>query len=166
MSANKYGLDLRVGDLWYTPFWKTPFFWVFTGLILLLTLAIICWKWRSKPKILTAEDHIMAVISSLKRLDSKIDSINIQKFYLDLITKCKKIIKYRYDIDVVGSTDEEAKIILGQSQVDGPIKMVFVEVLESSYTVRFAKGAVARAKMAADLQKVLTTFGQSSYTSK
>jgi len=163
MSENKYGLDLEIGGLWYIPFWKTTVFYFIIGIILIFLLLLVLyklWRWKSKKP---AQDPIVMLVQSLRERENKLEKIDAQVFYLDLIFKFKKFIGYKYQLELINKTDSEVKKFLVKDHsmpINHELINTFVEVLDSSYTARFAKNAVNKDKMGSDLQKTIHVMQQ------
>lgn len=163
MSENKYGLDLEIGGLWYKPFWKTTTFYTIIGIISIFLLLLICyklWAWyRKKPD----HDPVIVLLQSLRDCEHKLDRIDSQLFYLDLVNKFKKFINYKYQLELANKTDDEVKKLLVTDHImpiNDKLITTFVEVLDASYVVRFAKLAVNRDQMGSDLQKTIHVMQQ------
>lgn len=159
MTENKYGLDLAITDLWYIPFWKTKFFYVtiITSLILLLILLVYLFYQNRKLK---AQDPLVLLLASLNSYKQKIDQIDAQTFYFDLIFKFKQFIGYKYNLVITDKTDCELSQILHKNALDERLVEIFADVLKNSYVVRFAKGAINKSKMESDLQKSIAIMQQ------
>lgn len=160
---NKYGLDLEIGGLWYAPFWQSNLFYGIVGLILILLLFGIVYKWRKSFKKTTNQDPVLVLVESLQKQEQQIAKGNAQLFYFELVSKFKKFIDYKYQSNLQYSTDIEIKNFLLKEDL-GPINRqlieTFLEILDRSYVIRFAKNNVSKTQMSVDLQKTIDLMQQ------
>lgn len=158
MTTNKYGLDLQIADLWYIPFWKTNFFYgiLSFSFILIFILALYCF-YKSRKKI--KKDPVLLLLADLNNYHERINQIDSQIFYFDLISKYKEFIGYKYNLNLINTTDLELKSCLNISQeIDHDLVVILLEILDFSYFARFAKNEVNRLKMESHLQHTINAM--------
>lgn len=162
---NKYGLDLEIGGLWYTPFWQSNLFYAIFGFILVLLVGVIGYKLRKRSNV-AAQDPIVMLIESLRSKELQISKVNAQLFYFDLTLKFKEFFGYKYKFELQYKTDSEIKKFLQKektSQVDEQLIKTFLEILDRSYVIRFAKNNISKEQMSVDLQKTIDLMQQVSH---
>jgi len=167
---NKYGLDLEIGGLWYTPFWKTNLFYAIFSFVLVILLVLIGYKWWLRSKQVSRHDPILLLIQSLREIENKPVKTSAQVFYFDLIFKIKEFIGYKYKLELRQKTDSEVKKFLvkedlGAQQINEQLVKTFLEILNHSYAARFAKKSVSSEQMVLDLQQTINSMQQIMHAS-
>lgn len=162
----KYGLDLKISNLWYTPWWKTAmFYWVLTGVLLFLIILLLWWLYFKFKKTLVSNNPYLVILRVWQELAHQIDELDemdAQLFYFKLTDDFKKIINLKYKLILADKTDDEIKKKLNEQEVNNQLKFVFIEILDSSYAVRFAKALTSKSKMKKDLIKFIFIIQQIS----
>ena len=155
VPTNKYGLDLAIGNLWWVPFWQTTAFYVTLGSVLLLLVILFFWYLWSRSKKMQISDPMTQIVYSLNVYKDQLDGVDAQIFYLDLVSKLKTFVGYQCKFDIANKTDAEVKEFINGKQLNNNLVVAFVKILDESYATRFAKGAVSKAVMESDLQKII-----------
>jgi hypothetical protein len=156
MSTNKYGLDLEINDLWYTPFWRTTAFYFIVVIVLLVMLLAVIWWYQNRSEKCLSKDQILKLISDIYLLRLDIKNLDYQTFYFELIWYVGQFAKYQYRFDISSKSDLEIKKTLKNSNLDTELQNLIIHLLNSSEKIRFASDSSSRVQMEIDLQKVLT----------
>jgi hypothetical protein len=156
MSTNKYGLDLEINDLWYTPFWRTTAFYFIVVIVLLVMLLAVIWWYQNRSEKCLSKDQILKLISDIYLLRLDIKNLDYQTFYFELIGYVGQFAKYQYRFDISSKSDLEIKKTLKNSNLDTELQNLIIHLLNSSEKIRFASDSSSRVQMEIDLQKVLT----------
>lgn len=167
---NKYGLDLAIGGLWYTPFWKTNGFYVIFSLILVVLIAVVIYRWWLSSKKSSKQDPILLLVQSLCEVQDRPLNASAQAFYFDLVLKFKEFMGYKYQLELRQKTDSEVKKFLFKNNLDNleinqQLVMTFLEILDRSYVARFAKNDISKDQMRSDLQKTIDLMQQTVHES-
>ncbi len=101
----------------------------------------------------------MLLLADLKNYHERINQIETRIFYFDLIFKYKEFIGFKYNLNLINTTDLELKRCLNTSQeIDHNLVVILVEILDFSYVARFAKNEVNRLKMESHLQHTINAM--------
>lgn len=159
----KYGLDLEISNLWYIPFWQTAiFYWLLAGVFIFLIILLFWWLYFKLKKTSVGSHPYLIILRSWQEITHQLDQIEPRILYFKLIDDFKKIINLKYNLILAGKTDTEIKKELNEQDINNQLKLVFMEILDSSYSVRFAKALISKSQIEEDLAKVIVIIQQIS----
>jgi hypothetical protein len=140
---------------WHVPFWQTTwFFWLMMliGSIILAALitGFIMWKRKyKKPK--TAWEQALSALNLLGQ--RAMHPRESKEFYTQLTSILKRYLQERYEIPVMGKTDQELIASLESLDVLKDAPVLLQEVIEGSTIIKFANVQSGQERMHQDLDR-------------
>ena len=134
-------------DVWYHPFWQQNWF-IALGIIVTLTLIGLLGYWlyqkNKKEIILEPWEVALDALHDLKK--NKPESPKL--FYIQLTTILKRYLQSRYELSLIGTTDDEMLSALQQgSAVPKPVTDTIKTLLNGVQLIKFANQKAAQEQM-------------------
>lgn len=134
-------------DVWYQPFWQQTWFLV-SGIIVVLIFMGIVGRWlynRQKTEIiLTPYERALTSFYHLQK--SKMDSP--KQFYSGLTSTLKQYLQNRYQLFLLGTTDDEMRVILKkENNVPPEVEIKVDAILQDVVLIKFADKKAAKEQM-------------------
>jgi hypothetical protein len=139
---------------WHVPFWQTSLFkW---SILLLMFLVLFCIslyvlrKYLYPKKELTAWERALYALTQFSTMPIK-NKDEGKQFYFAVTMILKKYFQERFQIDVVGKTDDEVILFLQKGEFPNDLFPLVQEIFSGSFTIKYANEQALKEQIDRDL---------------
>lgn len=141
--------------MWHTPFWQSPLFLTFIGIIFLIILFWgiflgIRWFLKKNSRPLSAWEKAEQDIASLKVKYLK-KEIKVSEVYVELLGSLKVFFTVQYGIDMRSKTDDESLPFLQDLSLSDTVKEKLEELFKRSAVIKFSFMQISEELVLSDL---------------
>lgn len=145
-------LDLEIYNIWYDPFWKSKYFFLFSLIIFLLFLFFFI-KFLIKKISENKKIIFRNLINELKSLQKKVNTVENEKLYLELISKIRMFIFINYKKDIFCKSEIELIDFLELQNIPDDLFIQLKEIIFRGQQVKFSRARFSKIQVEKDLSK-------------